>query len=57
MVENFPNLGMKTDIQIQEAQRVPNTMSPKRPTPRFVVIEIAKVRDKETILKTTTGKQ
>lgn len=57
MVENFPNLGMKTDIQIQEAQSVPNTMSPKRPTPRFVVIEIAKVRDKETILKTTTGKQ
>lgn len=48
---------MKTDIQIQEAQRVPNMMSPKRPTPRFVVIEIAKVRDKETILKTTTGKQ
>lgn len=57
MVGNFPNLGMKTDIEIQEAQRVPNMMSPKRPTPRYVVIKVAKVRDKETILKTTTGKQ
>ena len=31
--ENFPNLKKETDIQIQEAQRVPNMMNPNRPTP------------------------
>ena len=31
--ENFHNLGKKTDIQIQEAQKVPNKMSPKKPIP------------------------
>ena len=33
MAENFPNLKKETDIQIQEAWRVPNKMNPKRPTP------------------------
>lgn len=27
--ENFPNLGKETDIQAQEAQRVPNKMNSK----------------------------
>ena len=31
MKENFTNLLTKTDIQVQEAQRVPNQMNPKRP--------------------------
>ena len=26
--ENFPNLVMETDIQVQEAQRVPNKLDP-----------------------------
>ena len=34
MAENFPNLGKKTDIQIQEAQGVPNKRNPKKPTSR-----------------------
>ena len=29
--EIFPNLGKETDIQVQEAQRVPNKMNPKGP--------------------------
>ena len=33
MAENSPNLKKETDIQIQEAWRVPNKMNPKRPTP------------------------
>lgn len=32
MAKKFPNLRKKKDIQIQEAQRVPNKMDPKRPT-------------------------
>ena len=31
MAENFPNLKKETDIQIQEAQRAPNKLNPKRP--------------------------
>ena len=51
IAENFPNLGKETDIQIQEAQRVPNKMTPKRPTPRHIIIKVSKVKDKEKILK------
>ena len=31
--ENFPNLVKETDMQVQEAQRVPNKMDEKRLTP------------------------
>lgn len=30
MAENFPNLKKNTDIQVQEAQRVPNKMNTDR---------------------------
>ena len=33
MKENFPNLVKEIDIQVQEAQRVPNKMNTKRTTP------------------------
>ena len=46
--ENFPNLVMEIDIQVQEAQRVPNKMDPKRPTPRHTIIKRPKVNDKES---------
>ena len=39
------------DIQAQEAQRVPNKMDTKRPTPRHNIIKMSKVKDKERILK------
>ena len=31
MAENFPNLKKETNIQVQEAQRVPNKMKPTNP--------------------------
>ena len=36
MKENFPHLVKEIDMQVQEAQRVPNKMYAKRPTPRPV---------------------
>ena len=51
MAENFPNLKKETDIQIQEAQRVPNKINPNGSTPRHIMIKMAKVKDKERILK------
>ena len=55
MAENFPNLKKETDIQVQEAQRVPNKMNLNRPTPRYIIIKMAKV--KERILKAAREKQ
>ena len=58
MRENFPNLAKEIDFQeVQEAQRVPNKMNPKRPTPRHIIIKTQKVQDKERILKAAREKQ
>ena len=56
MSENFPNL-KEADIKIQEAQRSPNKLNPNRPTPRHIIIKMAKVKDKERILKAAREKQ
>ena len=45
------------DIKVQEAQRVTNKMNPKRPTPRFIIIKITKIKDKEKTLKVAREKQ
>ena len=35
MAENFPSIQKETDIQIQEAKKVPNKMNSNRCTPRY----------------------
>ena len=57
MIENIPNLVKKIDIEVQEVQRVPNKMNPKRPIPRHIIIKMPKVKDKERILKVARDKQ
>ena len=37
------------DIEVQEAQRVPNKMDLKRTTARHIIIKMPKVKDKERI--------
>ena len=44
MTGNVPNLVKETDVQVQEVQRVPNKMEPKRPAPRHIIIKMAKVK-------------
>ena len=51
MIENFPPLVKEIDMQVQEAQRVPNKKDVKRPTSRHIIIKMPKVKDKERILK------
>ena len=51
MKEKFPNLAKEIDIQVQEAQGIPNKLDPKRSTPRPITIKIPKVKEKERILK------
>ena len=58
MKENFPNLAKEIDFQeVQEAQRVPKKLDPRRNTPRHVIITLAKIKDKERILKTAREKE
>ena len=57
MKKNFPNLVKEIDIQVQEAQRVPNKLDPKKTTPRHIIIKMPKVKDKERILKAAREKQ
>ena len=42
---------------VQEAQRVPDSINPKRNTPRHMVIKLIKIKDKAKILKKTREKQ
>ena len=51
MKQNFPNLVKELDTQVQEAQRVPNKLDPKRTPPRHIIIKMPKVKYKEIILK------
>ena len=57
MMENFPNLMRGKVTQIQETQRVPVKRNPKRPTSRHIIIKMAKVKDKDRILKAAREKQ
>ena len=45
------------NTHVQEAQRVPNKMDPKRTTPRQIIIKMPKIKDKERILKAAREKQ
>ena len=49
MTENFLNLVKETDTQVQEAQRVPNKMNPKKLTQRHIIIKMQKVRQRENL--------
>ena len=57
IVENFPKMGKEIVIQVQETQRVPNRINPKRNTPRYILIKLTKIKCKEQILKAAREKQ
>ena len=43
--------------QVQEVQRVPYRMNPRRNTPRHMLIKLSKIKYKEKILKAAREKQ
>ena len=57
MKENFPDLMREIHMQIQEAQRVPNKLDPRKHTPRHIIITLPKMKDRERILKAARGKE
>ena len=50
-------MGKERATQVQEAQRVPGRINPRRNTPRHIVIKLTKIKDKEKLLKATKEKQ
>ena len=44
MTENFLNLVKENDTQVQEVQRVPNKVNPKRLAPRYLIIKITQLK-------------
>ena len=46
IVENFPNMGKEIAIQVQEVQRVPGRINPRRNTLRHIVTKLTKIKDK-----------
>ena len=56
IVKNFPNMGKEIDTQVQEVQRVPYRINPRRNMPRHIVIKLAKLKDKEKLLKAAREK-
>ena len=56
MVESFPSMEKETANQIQEAQRVPYRINPRRNTPRYILIKLTKTKHKERILKAAREK-
>ena len=57
MKENFPNLSKEIDFQeVQEAQRVPKKLDPRRNTPRHIIITLAQMKQKERILEAAREK-
>ena len=57
VVENFPNMEKEIVHQIQEAQRVPFRINPRRNTPRHLLMKLTKTRHKERILKAARVKE
>ena len=57
IVENFPNMEKERVNQVQEAQRVPYRINPRRNMPKHILIKLTKTKHKERILKAAREKQ
>ena len=57
IVENFPNMEKEIVNQVQEVQRVPYRIKPRRNMPRHILIKLTKTKHKERILKAARENQ
>ena len=57
VVENFPKMKKEIVNQVQEAQRVPYRINPRRNMPRHILIKLTKTKQKEGTLKAAREKQ
>ena len=50
MKENFPTLAKEIDFQeVQEAQRVPKKLDPRRNTTRHIIITLPKMKEERIL--------
>ena len=57
IVEISPNVEKEIVNQVQESQRIPYRINPRRNTPRHILIKLTKTKHKERILKAAREKQ
>ena len=57
IVENFSHMEKEIVNQVQESQRVPYRINPRRNMPRHILIKLTKTKHKERILKAAREKQ
>ena len=57
MVENLPNMEKETVNQVQEAERIPYRINPRRNGPRHILMKLTKTKNKERVLKAAREKQ
>ena len=56
IAENFSNMEKEVINQVQETQRVPGSLNPRRNTPSHIVIKMTKIKDRDKTLKATREK-
>ena len=49
IIANFPNIGKEIVHQVQERQRTPYRINPRRNMPRHILIKLSKIKYKEKI--------
>ena len=58
MKNNFPKLAKEIQFhEVQEVQRVPKKLDPRKHTPRHIIITLPNIKDKERILKVAREKE
>ena len=57
IIENLHNVEKEIVNQVQEAQRVPHRIDPRRDLPRHILIDLKKTKHKERLLKAAREKQ
>ena len=55
IVENFLNMEKEIVNQVQEAQRVPYRISPRRNRPRHILTKLTKTKHKKNNIKSSKG--
>ena len=54
---NFPNLAKKIDFQEGQEDESTKKLDPRKTTPRYIIITLAKIKSKERILKAGREKE
>ena len=50
-------LNLAKEIEFQEAQRIPKKLDPKKHTTKHIIITLAKIKEKERLLKAAREKE